>query len=647
MLADRLDLGGAETHIVTLANRLVKMGHAVTVVSGNGRLSGALVGAKHVSLPLFKKSAFLYSFFALWRLFRKEKFDVIHAHTRFTAFLCAGLARKRLVCTAHWVFNADFPKKQLTVWGKKTLAVSPDIADYLKETYGCKHEDITVTVNGIDTERFVPAKRMTDCRRIVTCTRIDADRADAAFLLLDVMERLSPMNVSLTIVGDGDRFDELKQEHEKRKSSNRISNVHLTGGIADVAPYLADADIFVGVSRAALEGMAAGCAVILAGNEGYLSVFSPKSAKAAEESNFCCREAQALTKDVLTRDLLHLLQMPRRALLEMGEENRRYVERNYGANRMANDALSVYEKICKRECVLCGYYGFRNVGDELLLRALRSHLKKEGYGRIRLISAKRLSLRAFVSLLRGYDLILGGGNLLQDATSRRSLRFYLFIASLARRFELWGGIGPLTPEGERICKKALPRAVCIRARTKKDFLYAEHLGAKNALLSVDHALTLPFPKKTAGENILLAFRKPQKCDELAIIAFTMHLCRSFGRKRIFLFSMHPEDKPFTEQISALCGIRHEYGDADDFLSSLRSCCAVFSSRLHAGICAFAMEIPFFLWKGEEKCRFFIEDLKSSFPNGRFCDLFSFSDRISELPTDDGIKKALRQMRERI
>lgn len=46
--------------------------------------------------------------------------------------------------------------KLLSNWGQRTLAVSEDIRDYLIQEYGVPAGHITLTINGIDTEKFSP-----------------------------------------------------------------------------------------------------------------------------------------------------------------------------------------------------------------------------------------------------------------------------------------------------------------------------------------------------------------------------------------------------------------------------------------------------------------------------------------------------------
>jgi polysaccharide pyruvyl transferase WcaK-like protein len=315
---------------------------------------------------------------------------------------------------------------------------------------------------------------------------------------------------------------------------------------------------------------------------------------------------------------------------------------------MMRDALSVYERICKREVVLCGYFGFRNVGDALLADAFRALLKKEGYGRIHLLSAKHPTLRAFLALHRGYDLLLGGGNLLQDATSRRSLWFYLFCASRAKgRVRLHGGLGPLSPEGEARVRPLLARADAFFCRTVGDLLFAQRLGAKTAHLSADAVLSLHLPEKKNGERILLAFKAPKREEEPALLALALTLCRKHGRERCFLYVMHPEDRKVAKRISHLCRIPVYDEGADGFLFRLAACRAVVATRLHAGIAALALGVPFLLGAEEEKCRFFIEDLRALPCDTSFCDLFSLSACPDVLPPFAEIERACRLLQERI
>jgi polysaccharide pyruvyl transferase CsaB len=97
---------------------------------------------------------------------------------------------------------------------------------------------------------------------------------------------------------------------------------------------------------------------------------------------------------------------------------------------------------------IAGYYGFENLGDELILSTILSQLKQknpsyrmtvlsaspESTARIHLVKAvPRWNLFAVVATLWRSDvLLLGGGGLIQNKTSNRSLLYYLVLIALAR-----------------------------------------------------------------------------------------------------------------------------------------------------------------------------------------------------------------------
>lgn len=615
LLTSSFDIGGAETHILTLAEALAKKGHKVTVVSAGGVYEKRAEGAfRHVRMPLNNKRKVFFCLSALRRLFRQERFDVIHSHARFPSFLCKLLG-VRFVSTAHWVFSNRFPLGALSFWGDGVLAVSEDIRTYLEREHGVSKERVLVTVNGIDTERFFSDKEEGGVYRICHTSRLDGDRSLVALLLCQAAERLYPrFSFSLVIVGGGEDFSEIKKRADNVNARAHRAVIEMVGATDKVEKHLASADIFVGVSRAALEGMAAECAVILAGNEGYLSFFSPKNAKEAERTNFCCRGACEASAEALVEDLSSLLSLPKKALWEQGKENRTYIEKNYSAERMAHDALTLYDRAKKKKAVLCGYYGFGNVGDALMHRALLSRLYTEGYEHVFTLSSRKLSLSSLYAVWQGYDFFLGGGNLLQDESSRRSLWFYLFLM----RFALWrgarvrflsSGIGPLSKKGEARVRPFLRRAKDSEWRTRGDLIHAKALGAKNARLCLDAVLHLPLAKASAeGRYALLCFRKPKSEGECKQLLFFLSRLQSIYGKQLLFYAMHPKDKGYLNSLSHRLKIGFRYGDEDDFLKTLRSALCVYGNRLHAGVCALRVGVPSFLVGGDEKAERFAADV---------------------------------------
>ena len=94
----------------------------------------------------------------------------------------------------------------------------------------------------------------------------------------------------------------------------------------DINKCVALGDIFIGVSRAALEAMAAGKPVIIAGNEGYIRIFNESTYPIALETNFCCRGCEKSTPELLMRDIQILLDSD---LHKIGSYNRRMILDNY------------------------------------------------------------------------------------------------------------------------------------------------------------------------------------------------------------------------------------------------------------------------------------------------------------------------------
>ncbi len=570
ILTASLGIGGAETHILALVRELVSRGHGVTVAASGGVYLASLLrcGAAYRPLPLDQRSprAYLRARRGIAALLAEQDFDVIHAHTRPAARIAAPLARKAnlpLVTTAHWTFDSRFPKDRLSEWGERTLAVSPDIREYLISDFHVYPDNIGVTVNGIDVTAFSPPASPPPPLSVITVSRLDRGRAKTAILACRAAAYLGVRypDFTLTVVGDGDRYAAVRAEAERTNRYLGRPCVTLLGRRTDVAPCLREHAIFIGASRAALEALAAGCVTLLSGDEGYLSLFTETTAPIAAHTNFCFRGAPPVTESALIRDLLRLFAMPPAERERLSAYGRRYVTLHYSITRMGQDAEDLYKSVlrrpllCKseetsphipsllphlrsllagRSVLLCGYYGHNNLGDEATLRAALRTLYACGATRITVAAshpravARRegvsavspLAPLAFFSALRRSDVVVfGGGTLLQDATSRRSLLFYTGICRLSQRLRrplvaLAGGIGTLSPRGAQSVRTALAGASLL-LRTPRDVAAAGANGvAPRSLLLLPDLLFSPLAEyaysawKDTDISALFAKNKP-------------------------------------------------------------------------------------------------------------------------------------------
>lgn len=177
MLIDSLGIGGAETHVETLALGLAELGSDVCVASSGGAIAQRLVakGIPHLLLPSVVNTSprlplplrLALAREMLARYIERERPDVVHAHTRRMAFLISGICRRRkipLIFTAHAKFSMDFPKNIFSRWGDATIAVSEDIASHVIAHSGthsfvnflCRSgvKSITVIPNGVKTVKM-------------------------------------------------------------------------------------------------------------------------------------------------------------------------------------------------------------------------------------------------------------------------------------------------------------------------------------------------------------------------------------------------------------------------------------------------------------------------------------------------------------
>lgn len=157
----------------------------------------------------------------------------------------------------------------------------------------------------------------------------------------------------------------------------------------------------------------------------------------------------------------------------------------------------------KKRFVLSGYFGFKNFGDEAILSVLVKKLQANGH-RITIISSDpQYTKKQFRHIRSVYTfkfqdiigaiaksnvLVSGGGSLLQDVTSIKSLIYYLLVISiglfLRKKVIIFAqGIGPIRSKfGQFLTKNILKHCDYVSVRDEKSLQLLNSWGINADLL---------------------------------------------------------------------------------------------------------------------------------------------------------------------
>lgn len=263
----------------------------------------------------------------------------------------------------------------------------------------------------------------------------------------------------------------------------------------------------------------------------------------------------------------------------------------------------------RRGIVVCGAYGMENAGDDAVLRSIVTSARefdgdmplcvigrraRKTASRFGVDSAGRLAIFKWLRAMRRSKLfILGGGSLLQDVTSRRSLWYYLAVTRLAKKMgcavQLYGcGIGPVRREREIArCARVLNEcadAISLRDEKSARTLAQWGVAAPRIVAAADPVFALSGSggerEKAIGFALRLWDRFREKIPAFARAA--RYAFENYGLTPVF-FALSPADAAAARQVMAAAkGVPcRMYSDA----RQLGRMSAVVSMRLHGLIFA--------------------------------------------------------------
>ena len=161
-LLPELNIGGVERGTRDFSNALIEKGHESIVISNGGLFEKDITdhGAKHINLPIHKKSLFsLFLAKKLSHIYEQEKPDIVHVRSRMPAwinyFAFKKLSKKPiLVSTFHGLYSTPI-YSQVMSKVDHIIAISNTVKNYIIDTYKIPKNLVTIIPRGCDIKNFI------------------------------------------------------------------------------------------------------------------------------------------------------------------------------------------------------------------------------------------------------------------------------------------------------------------------------------------------------------------------------------------------------------------------------------------------------------------------------------------------------------
>ncbi|WP_346705498.1 polysaccharide pyruvyl transferase CsaB [uncultured Agathobaculum sp.] len=492
------DVGGAKTHIMNMVTGLSARNEVMLVSFRAGPFADE-ARERGIDVRVIERHNPFRAARAMRALVDEFQPDIIHCHGGRANLMGAMVRRMRRVpvlTTVHSDYKLDYlgnPFKQHTFGAANAVALRfldfyQPVADRMARTLierGFDPERIVKIYNGMDFHR--PEGEFDRAQYLKENYGAEIEQGD---VLCGIAARLTAVKdiattvrafaaalhdapqLRLFIAGEGEDEEMLKKLCTQLGVSERVT---FCGWVSPVEPFFRamDINLLSSVSEtfpySILEGVCAGCATICSdvggmpelidtGENGYIfpigdyKKLSEYMVRLANDAQLRQTFAQALYEKA-SRDF------SKDKMCERQEANYRHLLARF--HRPKNERESI---------MICGAYGRGNAGDDAILEAIVQEMRALDPERTICVMSRRpqetrLTYRTgavytfnIFSILRRFRhaalYINGGGTLMQDVTSTRSIWYYCYTLRAAKKrgckVMMYGcGIGPINRVGNR------------------------------------------------------------------------------------------------------------------------------------------------------------------------------------------------------
>jgi len=354
-----LNMGGVQEVVLNLFKGLDRKQFEpiACAIENTGAVGREIEAAGFEVIVLGYKRQSLRTIYALTKLMRDRKIDIVHAASYHPSFYSriAGLLAGVPVLISHEHLVMVKKRWQRVILNKllepftdSYIPVSQVMAKQVKEWYGYPDSKIELIYNGVDTARFAqPVSREAAKQKVgldpdklvvgMLC-RLDPEKGHRYFF--DAVKALrGKYEVQWIVVGSGRGEAKIMQEAKDRGVDDVVQ---FMGMRRDVPDWVAAFDGYVlptlqegGCPISVMEAMSAGCSVVVSDYPTNLEVVSDGLNGLVAPM----KDSEALTK------LIERLVTDSGLRIRLGTEARRHIDENFSIKRNIDKTSALYTRL--------------------------------------------------------------------------------------------------------------------------------------------------------------------------------------------------------------------------------------------------------------------------------------------------------------
>lgn len=354
-----MGIGGVETVILNQITAFTGKGYNVYVVAGKGIYSDKVekLGGHFIECDFPEENEVnIDRVNKLIEIIKEKQITEIHIHkyqcilSVMPAAFITGVpyfAYEHGIRDTRQYYTWNYPiyKSMFPIYFKnayKIIAITPKVTEFTKKDYNISKEKYVIIHNGIDFNIYNNPNPIyeNEIDKVTIISRLTDEKLKPILDGIEIFKQLLNKypKAKLEIIGGGQAkekiIEHLKKLQLNYEDGSLDATVNFLGEQTEIAKYLKDAELLLGIDRCALEAIAMKVPVVVTGYDGIKGVLTKENMDLAIEENFSGDNMPTISLETCIEQIL-----------ELQENRKEIIEENYKIATEKLDCLKNYISI--------------------------------------------------------------------------------------------------------------------------------------------------------------------------------------------------------------------------------------------------------------------------------------------------------------